>query len=189
LYLLAAVQADLYLGDAWMAWRRVDEQWPKLAGSYLLNVAVARVDLRHLRARAALAAATTPVSGRPPGAQAPDPHWPRARLLRVAHAEARRLRRERLPSAKVFAAMIGSGLAVAEGRTEAAAERLGQAITVALQADMGLYAAAARYCYALRGGLDEQPSRAQAVEWMSAQGVRNVSAMVRMLASGCDATA
>jgi hypothetical protein len=54
---------------------------------------------------------------------------------------------------------------------------------------MGLYAAAARYCYALRGGLDEQPSRAQAVEWMSAQGVRNVSAMVRMLASGCDATA
>jgi tetratricopeptide (TPR) repeat protein/predicted Ser/Thr protein kinase len=189
LYLLAAVQADLYLGDAWMAWRRVDEQWPKLAGSYLLNIAVARVDLRHLRARAALAAATTPASRRPPGAQAPDPHWPRARLLRVARAEARRLRRERLPSAKVFAALIGSGLAVAEGRTEAAAERLGQAITVALQGDMGLYAAAARYCYALRGGHDEQPSRAQALEWMDAQGVRNVSAMVRMLAPGCDATA
>lgn len=58
LHLITTVQAELYLGDAWAAWQHVQEAWPKLRSARILaTVAVARVELRYLRARAALATA------------------------------------------------------------------------------------------------------------------------------------
>src|SRR5438309_1584139 len=51
LHLGAALQAELYAGDTWGAWRRIRQAWPMLRRSHIMMVAIGRVDLRELRAR------------------------------------------------------------------------------------------------------------------------------------------
>ena len=78
-------QIDLYEGQGAAAWRRVAEQWARLERSHLLRVQQVRVFMRHLRGRAALAAA----AGRAPGA-----------LLHAAEDDARALAGEGAPGRK-----------------------------------------------------------------------------------------
>ncbi len=173
LHLIATVQADLYAGDAGSAFRRMRTAWPLLRRAYLLNIGSTRVELRHLRARAALAAAcATPAAG----------DWPAPRLLRLATAEARRLRRERLPSARPFAALIEAGLEAVRGRTEPCAAALERAAVAADDAAMHLYAAAARYRAAVYRGGDQ--GRRESEAWMRAQGIVEPGAMAAMLVPG-----
>jgi tetratricopeptide (TPR) repeat protein len=186
LYLIATVQADLYAGDVWAAWRRVGEAWPKLSRAQFLSLAFARVELRHLRARAALAAAASPREGLPPGAMPPDPAWAPARLIRLARAEAAHLRREHLPSASPFASLIAAGIAAWEGDHSVAVSQLARAAQAAEQADMGLYGAAARHREGvLRGGEAGCRLSGDAERWMRAQGIQNPTAMVAVLTPGC----
>jgi hypothetical protein len=181
LHLLAATQADLYSGAGWAAWQRVCAAWPRVRRSSLLNVAIARVDLHYLRARAALAAAATQPG---PGAIGAElaPAWPRARLLREAQAEARRLQKDRMPAAGIFAGFIRSAIAIADGRTDAAIADVCSAADSSATADMGLYAAAARMRLGMLRGGDEGRAVQQAAQaWMSGQGVTNPAAMAAML--------
>jgi tetratricopeptide (TPR) repeat protein len=109
LHLQATVHADLYVGDAQAAWRRVETAWPRVRASGLLRVSSARVDLGAIRARAALAAAMGADGAR------------RRRLLRIAAHEARKLSRERSRPARGDALLIRAAIALARGDDESAA--------------------------------------------------------------------
>ena len=103
--LLAQTRIDLYEGKAWQAWSRIEGAWPRLRGAQLLRLQVFRIELRHLRACAALAAART--ADRPRELSA----WTPARLVRLATRDARRLRREDLALGAAAAATIEAALA------------------------------------------------------------------------------
>jgi hypothetical protein len=176
LHLLATTQADLYVGDAQRAWRRSCEAWPQLR-DILRGVAVARIELRYLRGRAAVAAARR--------ASASDPDWPAKRLLEEAGLEAKRLSRERLPSAIPYARAILASIARFEARDEEASRLLETAADAFIRADMALHAAAARYQRGvLRGGEEGDRMRTEAEAWMREQGVRQPNAMVETLIPG-----
>src|SRR5262249_28350732 len=80
MHLVAVAQADLYDGDGEAAWTRVAGAWPALTGAGYLRLSYVRVEARHLRARAALAAGG-------------------ATRLAVAARDARALPRPTVPSA------------------------------------------------------------------------------------------
>jgi hypothetical protein len=176
LHLLATAQADLYVGDDWRAWRRSREAWPQLR-DILRGVAVARVELRYLRGRAAVAAARRPRSS--------DPTWSTASLLREAALEARRLSRESLPSATAYAKAVLAGIAHIDGRDEESSRLLSAAADDFLRADMALHANAARYQSAHLYGTDAVDRvRTEAEVWMREQGVRQPNAMAETLIPG-----
>ena len=132
MHLVAVAQADLYDGDGEGAWTRVSEAWPDLTGAGYLRLSYVRVEARHLRARAALAA------GGPT-------------RIAVAMREARALARETFPSAPGFAAGVRAGLAARAGDAREARAELAAAETAFSAAGMALHARAARW---LAGGAD-----------------------------------
>jgi len=185
LHLVGSVHVDLYADDGWRAWRRINEAWPALRRAQLLAIGSARVELLHLRSRAALAAATQVPGAAAADRVAPDPAWPRARLLRVVARDARRLAREKLPPAAGFAALLEAALAVQSGDRAAADRHLAHAADAAEAADMRLYSAAAAACRDGRSpAASGEPSPREAREWMAAQGVGRPDAFTRMLAPG-----
>ena len=179
LHLLATVHATLYLGDSWGAWRRMAAAWPRVRRSGILAFAIVNVELRSLRARTALAAAAS--SG---GSTPADPSWPRARLLRLARREARRLARTSyLPPAAPFAALVRAGIARAEGHVADAIARLDEAASGFASADMALHQAAAwRAAAPLCGGTRGAELRRASEHWMAAEDVRDPAAMARAVA-------
>jgi hypothetical protein len=104
--LVAQTRIDLYEGLGWQAWARVQSAWPRLRAAQILRMQLFRIELRHLRALAALAAARSRET-----APAEMRRWTQARLLRVAAGEARRLQREDLAVAQGLAGAIAAGLA------------------------------------------------------------------------------
>jgi len=170
--LYAQAQIDLYVGDGPGAYRRVASSWRALRGSYLLYCQLNRINMLHLRARGALAAAQAP------GAE-------KEKLLRVATRDARRIARERMPWSNPLAELLLAGVAATRGQTERALELLRAAAAHAEAADMALHAAVARRHQGLLIGGDEgrqlvEPSEA----WMRSQKVQNIAGMVAMLAPG-----
>lgn len=153
--LLGAAQAELYAGDAAAAEERVARGVSAARSAHMLRIAYVRVELRHLRARCALAAAA-----RPAGGLRSVLRW-EARLRR-AEADARALDAEELPCARPFAEAIRAGALCARGRAEAAARALGAAAIGFERLDMQLYAGAARLCRAALDGA--RPARAAAEE-------------------------
>lgn len=178
LHLVGVMHVDLYVGDAWRAWRRICEAWPALRRAQLLAIGSARVELLHLRARAAIAAASVP---------SPDvgSGWSRSKLLAVAARDARALRREKLRPAPLFAALIEAALAAQDGRRETACARLAEAVSAADAADMDLYRAAALMCgVPSSASASSSGAYEDARGWLSARGVARPEAFVRMLAPG-----
>jgi hypothetical protein len=175
----------------WSAWQRVRIAWPKLRRAHIVSdVAVARIEVRHLHARAALAAAASDPARLPAGATPPDPDWPRARLLRVARRDAQRLAREHLPSARPYAEVIRAGLAYVADGARAAVPVLALAADRFANADMALHAAAVRHREGwLRGGDAGAALRAESEAWMHAETIENPAAMAEMLAPGISASA
>src|SRR6185503_2410145 len=57
--LLALAQIELYTGDADVAWKHIQGQWPALENSMLLRNQTLRIEATYLRARAELATALT----------------------------------------------------------------------------------------------------------------------------------
>lgn len=137
MHMVAMAQIEIYTGDVWGAWRRVLKGSIDARKAQFHRIAYIRADLHHLRARCALAAATSQAVGG-------DPAWSRDRLIRFAADEARTLQKELFPSARAFAPAIRAGVAGARGDRREAERELGEAISGFGRVDMGLHAAAAR---------------------------------------------
>jgi serine/threonine protein kinase/tetratricopeptide (TPR) repeat protein len=181
-HLIATVQADLYVGDIWRAWRRVEETWPKFRGSGIQIVLLLRIEAFHLRARVALAAAARGQRARIDSDPSADPKWSPRRLLRVAEADARRIARHGLLTAGPFSAAISAAVAQLERRDSEALRLWVDAAEGFERAEMGLYRAAARIREGrLRGGDDGRRLEQAEVRWLREQGVQKPAALVDTL--------
>jgi len=164
---LALANCDLYEGEGRSAYVRITETWKRLRESLLLRVELVRVEAIHLRARAALAAAS----------QATDP----SALWKEALAMARRL--ERAGWARPFAAIVRAGVAVGRGQMQRAEALFERAEKQFAAADMALYEAAARYRRGEILGGDEGCALMDQVDaWMLGQSIENAERMVDLLA-------
>jgi hypothetical protein len=167
---LGEVYTRLYRGEPLAAWNRIASLWPSYRSSLLMRVRQVWIDMRQLRARAALAAA------------AAEPT--RVDLLRVAYADASRLESDRTPWALAHARSIRAGLAVARG-DPAASELLAEAAALFDAVDMGLYAAAIRRRLgASIGGAVGREIADGAARQMASQGVLRPDRFASMLCPG-----
>ncbi|MDI1476490.1 serine/threonine-protein kinase [Polyangium sp. y55x31] len=174
---ISVVQTCLYMGEAERAWAYIEDAWPHLRGSKLLWVECIRVELCHLRARAALAAAACgPVHAL---------RSREARLVRTALTEARRIERTALPHAAPLAALIRAAAARLGGDRDRAARALSAAVEGFARTEMALYREAARARLgALRGGAEGLALIEESRRFMAAEGIREPAAMIAMLAPG-----
>jgi tetratricopeptide (TPR) repeat protein len=182
-HLIATVNADLYRGDPWSAFARVDSAWPRLRAAMFLALESARVELRNLRARAALAAAVSPVMAT--GAARPDRGRPRERLLALASAEAKRLARiEDVVSARPFARLLEAGVASAHGDDAAARIGYEEAERMLRDVDMSVHAAAAawRRGQMVGSGDSKREPCDDALLWAERERVRRPEAMLPVFA-------
>ncbi len=169
--LMGQMQIDLYRGDGAAAWTRITSEWPALARSLFLRVQTVRIFMLSLRARSALVAAMTARDRKP--------------YLRVAERDARRLERERMHWSEPLARLIRAGIAVLRGDSARALGLLDTAAPGLEAADMGLFAAAARYRQGqLLGGEQGRALRTKAHAWMAGQKVKNPSRMIALHAPG-----
>jgi eukaryotic-like serine/threonine-protein kinase len=168
---LARVQTELYRGRAQTAWALIDDCWPALQRTLLLRAQLVRVEASYLRARCALAMAS---SGR--GATG---------FLRTAERETRRLHGEKMPWSDPLAFLLSAAVANLKGDTRTSARRLAVAADRFDLAGMRLYAAVVRRRLgALVGGVPGHELTRQSDEWMASEGIRNPASMTRMLAPG-----
>ncbi len=174
LHLLATVVTALYEGDGADAVRRMDAAWPRLKRDHFLRLQTMRVELWHLRARAALGALATVGDAGQKG------------LFKVVRQAIKAIRRdEDHPWARPAVAQLEATLAARNGDIQSATELLVRAAAGYQAADMRLYAAACRYVDgSLTGPRGGDGKRAESAEWMAAHGVTQVPKMVRALIPG-----
>jgi hypothetical protein len=177
--LYGRVEAALYRGEGQAGWELITRQWSGVTRTNGANfVQFLLLLLIHLRARAALAvAATAPAGGWFFGA--------RARRLRAAARDARRIERQDAPWAQPLARLIRAGIAFLGGQRDQTLELLGRAEGEFTTADMSLYAAAAcRRRGQLLGGEEGRALVAKADAAMTEQDIRNPARITAMLAPG-----
>ena len=166
----ALVQNELYTGDAEVAWRHIEGQWPDLESSMLLRFQVLRIEATHLRARTALASAA--VQGAP-------------ERLHLASKLARKIEKEDMPWARPFIGLVRGAIAHQRSQPDAAAALLAEAIKGFEIAEMRLFAAAARRRLGeTRGGAKGDALVAEADAWMANQGILKPELITRMLVPG-----
>ena len=178
--LFAQTQIDLYRGDGAGAYRRVKDRWPAAARSLLFRVQFARLTFLHLRLRSTLMAASQAAAG----------SVARARLVREAEADVRRIARERTPYAQGWTPLAKAALLLMHDDRAAALAALDAAISALDHSDMRVYSAVATHC---KGLLLDNPQghtmAEQAAAFLRAQGVTNLARMVSVHAPGCTAPA
>jgi hypothetical protein len=174
-HLVATVQAHLYAGEAWKAWKRIVVDWPGLRQMGYLFLACLACQLRYLRAITALAAIDSP----PPDELR---RWTPQRLERVARHEAWFLARASVPSGAPRAAAVRAALAARRGDRAGQRAALAAAIQGFERAEMMLYAAGSRLQLAAVEG--DATSWAAAESQLRAEDVRDPVALVRTLAPG-----
>jgi hypothetical protein len=174
-HLIATVQAHLYTGEPWKAWRRIVVAWPRLRQMGYLFLACLACQLRYLRAITALAAADSPP---------PDDlrRWTPRRLGRVARREARLLARAAVPSGAPRAAAVRAALAASRGDRAGQRAALAAAIDGFERAEMALHAAGARLQLAAVDG--SAASWTEAERRLRAEDVRDPIALLRTLVPG-----
>jgi len=176
--LLSRVQADLYQSDPNAAQRRIDEQWPALAGSLLLRIQLVRAEAHQLRARAGLARLALVAAA---GAE------PRRAAVQALRRDIDQLAREKVPWIDAIAELLRAGLARVTGDRSAAQAALRRAIVGFHAHDMALHAAvAARQLGRLLADAEGQRLLADAESWMATQGVRHPAALARVFAPGLE---
>jgi serine/threonine protein kinase len=169
--LLAFVPLELYCGNPGAAWGRVRAEWSAFRWSLLSHVQDLRIEMLQLRAYCALAMAT----------KVGDPDT----FLGIAAADARRLRRERLPWTTALAEYVSGTCAAIRGDAAAARERLAAAVAAFDRVDAHLHAAATRRRLGhLIGGHDGRGLRDAADAWFRAQGIKVPERMVAAYAPG-----
>jgi hypothetical protein len=169
LHLIAAVQTALYRGDPDDAWHRLEAAWPGAKRAQFLRLETPSIELRGLRARAALQRA------------AKEPAEPRRRLLRLVRREGRRIERARVTWAPAAAAMLRAGCDAYEAPARAVRSYL-EAAHLHERADMSAHAAADRLAAAWLG---DDPTCATDVaaarHALSSAGVRRPDALAAAL--------
>jgi hypothetical protein len=169
--ILSRIQTALYRGHADGAWRLISDLESILRQTYLTRLQIIRIESCYLRARSALAMAAVNGSSR--------------RFRSAAHAEARRIARERMPWSDPIALVLQAGIAFLEGRTPLALRYLHDAADRFERADMRLHAAAARRRIgALQNDAAGRELQQNAEQWMATQDIKNPAGMTRMLAPG-----
>jgi hypothetical protein len=164
----ARVEMALYSDAGQSAWELVARQWASLRRSLLDRVQFLLIESRHLRARAALAAAA--------GSR---------RLLGIAERDCRRIEHEQMPWGNALALLLRAGVSVGRGRTEEALALAASAEEQLTSTDMTVHAAAARRRRGeLLGGEKGRDLMAQADAILVAQGIARPQAITAMLAPG-----
>ena len=180
LHLLACVNISLYRGDASAAWRRIVREWPRVLSSMSLQVQNFRVTLCHLRARCALALATSP--------EAAPSRPKREALLMVARRDARLLAKEDVAWASSLALSIEGGVAAASGDAATAGDRLASASIAYSRLGMHLHAAAADHERSgLLGGDEGRALLRRAERWMVDEHVARSERLAATLVPGVSA--
>ncbi len=170
--LLAQVQVDLYTGDGESAWGNMQRRWPEMTGSMMLRIQQIRIEVRDLRARAALAAATVGSADR-------------ESRLNNARRDAKKILREKTYWGDPFAHLILGGASAAEGDLETALHYTREAIEGFEAAGIRGHASAARRRYGqLLGGDVGRKAIEEAELWMATEGVVNPARLTAMLAPG-----
>jgi hypothetical protein len=168
-HLFATAQAELYRGNAEVAWREIERSWPGLVQAKLLMVQCLRCEIRHLHARAAIAVAAAGGDGA-------------AKLRAIARKTASTIARDDVAPAAPFAAAIRAALAE---DADVRRRELTAALAGFEAAHMTLYASACRdRLGALVGGSEGEALRAEATAWFATQRVRDPARMVAMLMPG-----
>jgi hypothetical protein len=180
LHLLACVNISLYRGDAADAWRRITREWPRVLSSMSLQVQNFRVTLCHLRARCALALATSTEAA---------PSWAkREALLMVARRDARLIAKEDVAWAPSLSLSLEGGLAAASGDVTTANERLAAASIAYSRLGMHLHAAATDHERSgLLGGDEGRALLNRAERWMVDEHVVRSERLATTLVPGISA--
>jgi eukaryotic-like serine/threonine-protein kinase len=170
IHLCVSTEIDLYSGEGGVALQRILGDWEPLKRSLILRVRFALVEATHLRARAALAAAS--LDGDPA-------------LLRAAERDANIMEHQKLNWAEPLAALTRAAIASARGDMSLAANLLALAASQLDACNMLLYAAAARRRRGELIGSDEGIALIRAAEhWMAGQRISNPQRMTQMLIPG-----
>lgn len=174
--LVGAVEMALYRGDNLSAWAVLQEEWPHLVRSMLLQVVeITRSEALHLRCRGALAAAVTLGRDTPQGAKA----------FKTLRKVLRKLDKQPHPWSKPWARLVRAGLDTLLGEEQSALDHLVAAAAGFDNHQMGLYAAVARRRRGmLLGGDQGRRFIEEADRWMEGQGVKNPERMTDTLAPG-----
>ena len=183
--LIATVYTAHYRDEPWPAWNAVLEQWAPLRGSFMLALRTTGLNLRHMRARAALAAAATLLDSRTEPPEGVDPRWRRPALLADVRAQLHVIEKDALGCARPIGCLLRAGLAWLEANAPEARLRLEEAVEGFDREDMALYREAARYKLgALLGGDEGRALQQRAREWMHAEGVVRPEALAAALVPG-----
>ena len=169
-------EIELYLGDGAKAYARVERDTLPLKKSFLLEVQHMRAQTAFLRGRCAIASIDD---------------GPALRRERVAEARrlAEELEAERMAWTAPFAAILTAGAASAEGDSIGTIRSLQAAIDLARDADMSMYAAAARYQLGGRVGGDEgRELTSQGEQAMRDQDIHRPDRMAATLVPVCSSS-
>jgi len=171
------IQLQIYRGaDA--AHTDLERAWPALERAGFHRLDCIGNGMRHLRGRAALAAAMRATGER------------REALVRLADTAARRMARSSLPQSPGLAAALRAGVAALRGDTDARVAALEQSLRVLDAAEMALYAGAARRQLGrLVGGDRGRALLAEADARFAREGVRRPDAFEVLLLPGDPALA
>jgi hypothetical protein len=166
----AQAQIDLYIGDGRGALARVEASWGLMRRALLLTVQMNRINMWHVRARAALMAAESD-----------------RKHLALARRDARRIHREHMPWSDPLATLLDAGIAARAGQRDVALELLVRAETAFTAVDMHLYGQVARRRRGqLLGGTQSAELVRDTEAAMIAVGIRNPERVAALFAPGFD---
>jgi hypothetical protein len=169
------VECELFTGDPAAAWQRVEDQWPSLDGSRLLDASLRRFVALSVRARAGLALAAS-------GAECPQ------HVMDVVTRDIAHLSRESGEHATPTVNLLRAGFA--EQRGEPRVEELLRVAAAGFDATgMALHATSIRWILAYRARMvaaDEDLVRAEAL--MRLQGIAEPGRWARMMVPGVRAS-
>jgi eukaryotic-like serine/threonine-protein kinase len=166
------VEIAIYEGDGEQAFARIQRKWSPLVGSLLMRVQNFNVQMRSLRARAALCAIAPTTRDAT-----------RRSLLQIAIGDCRAIARQDAAWGRVLAGLLEGGIASCSGRLDAAISAFDRAETAAESSSMLLHAAAARHARGrLLGGDAGSQLRAEARQRITSQAIANPERMALLIA-------
>lgn len=171
-HLFAVMQADLYRGATEKAWNAIVDGWSDIDGAKLLVAQTLRIEVRHLRSRAAIAHAKA------------DPRRAKS-LLAIAEGDAAKIAKDKVALAAPFASLLRAGIAGARDKNDLAVKELRTACEGLERSNMAMYLHAAKdRLGSLVGGSEGAKLRSTAADWMKDQGIVNPARMIGMLVPG-----
>ena len=171
--LIGSAHIDLYCGAASQAYERLEHSWKQAVPRIGMVDPTYRVLLHHLRARAALGCLSRESDDR--------------KLHRVARRDGKGLCRDWQQWARPLGQLVLAGLAAVEGNQRQSIKLLRVGIQQCDEAELALFAAAARCRLgALLNNNEGQSLLTAGTNFMQQQGIRSPERMIEMLIPGFD---